>query len=86
MEGSPSCEEGGGRVYVGCYDSRLYCLDMLTGQIIWSFQAKVRYRISYNTGCNYIQISFSEKNSLIFGFVPDPFLNRDLFLYIFFAG
>jgi outer membrane protein assembly factor BamB len=47
VEGSPSCEEGGGRVFVGCYDSRLYCLDMRTGQIIWYFQAQVGFTVPY---------------------------------------
>jgi outer membrane protein assembly factor BamB len=47
VEGSPSCEEGGGRVYVGCYDSRLYCLDKRTGQIVWSFQAQVNNKSQF---------------------------------------
>jgi hypothetical protein len=41
VEGSLSCDEEGERAYVGCYDSQLYCLHVLTGQILWSFSTKV---------------------------------------------
>ncbi len=78
---------------MGCYDSRLYCLDMRTGQIIWSFQAQVGFTVPYCTCCDYIQISLLEfpsltvfhirSNPLHFSFtLEDPVLALDLDLFL----
>lgn len=37
IESSACCDPTGMRIFVGCYDAKLYCLDALNGQILWRF-------------------------------------------------
>ncbi len=68
--GTPAVDAAG-RIYVGCLDGRLYCLDPSSGNMVWSFPVRAPYVTGAVTQAPDGDLLFADSDGILYRVSPD---------------